>query len=183
MRKLILISVLLALCVMVYPNVGHTLGFEGFGGKIGLAMPEGDNALVFGAIGDLGSILPSLPPLKAETSLEYWGNSYDAFGMSSSTAVISIYGTAKYYFANAGIAPFAGAGLGFTIIRASWDYTQPIYGIQPKTSSSDSDIGLHIVGGVDVPIGTNMKFVAEAKYSTAYGDWFQITGGIVVKLN
>jgi opacity protein-like surface antigen len=181
-KKLILISVLLALCVMVFPNVGHTLGFEGFGGKIGLIMPDaGDNTIGFGAIGDLGSILPSLPPLKAETSLEYWGNSYDYFGGSSSVSVISINGTAKYYFTSTGISPFAGAGLGFIISRASVKFDQPVFGIS-DSSTSETDIGINLVGGVDIPIGTGMKFVAEGKFSTGGVDLFQITGGIVVKL-
>ncbi len=182
MRKLILISVLLVLCVVVYPNVGHTLGFEGFGGKVGLVIPDvGDNTIGFGAIADLGTIVPSLPPLKAEGSLEYWGNSYDYFGGQSKFSAISINGTAKYYFTSTGISPFVGAGLGFVISTASVEFDQPVFGVS-DSSESDTDLGLNLVGGVDIPIGTGMKLVAEGKFSTAAGNWFQVTGGIVVKL-
>jgi len=182
MKRFILISILLTICVVVFPNVGHTIGFEGFGGKLGLVLPDvGDNTIGFGAIGDLGTILPTLNALKAEASAEYWGNSYDYFGGKSKLSVISVNGTAKYYFTGSGISPFAGAGLGLVLSRASVEFDQPVFGVS-DSSDTDTDIGINLVGGVDIPIGIGMKFVAEGKFSTAGGDWFQITGGIVVRL-
>ena len=163
MRKLILISFLLAFCVVIFPNVSHTLGFEGFGGKVGLILPVGgvyNNTIVFGVVAYLGNIMPSLNALKAETSFEYWRVSYSGIFLYS---IPRFNIDAKYYFSNSGIAPFAGGGFEY-------------YRISPYYNAD-----FNLVGGVDAPIGTNMKFVAEATYGTGV-DWFQITGGIVVKL-
>lgn len=182
MKRTIFTSVLLVFCLMVFPNIGHSLGFEGFGGKIGLVMPdEGDNTIGFGAVGFLGYILPSLTALKAETSLEYWGNSSDFLGGSVNLSVISINGTAKYHFTSSGISPFAGGGIGFVISRASAEYNEPIFGMKDY-SDTETDIDLNLVGGVDIPVGVGMKFTAEAKLAIGDADWFQITGGILIML-
>ncbi|HGE72063.1 TPA: hypothetical protein ENX78_14590 [Candidatus Poribacteria bacterium] len=182
MKKLILTSILLVFCAMVFPNIGHSLGFEGFGGKIGLVMPDGgDNTIGFGAVGFLGSILPSLTALKAETSLEYWGNSSDFLGGSSNLSVVSANGTAKYFFTSSGISPFAGAGIGLVFSRASIKYKEQIFGLKDY-SDSETDIDLNLVGGVDIPVGVGMKFTAEGKIAVGDADWFQITGGILVML-
>jgi opacity protein-like surface antigen len=189
MKKLVLL-VLPVLCLMVFPSISHALGFEGIGGKISLVMPKGSagNNIGFGVIGDLGTILPQMNQLKAEGSLEYWGDSYDVTYWSWSWSAISINATAKYHFPVGGnISPFAGGGLGFVISTWSSDWkgaSGDIFGFQTNASDSSSDLGLgiHLVGGVDIPIGTNIKFVAEGKINTGGTDTFMISGGIVVKL-
>lgn len=182
MKKIIFASVLLISFLMVFPNIGYSLGFEGFGGKIGFVMPDGgDNTIGFGAVGFLGYILPSLTALKAETSLEYWGNSSDFLGGSTSLSVVSANGTAKYYFTSSGISPFAGGGIGLVFSRASIKYNEPIFGLKDY-SDTEIDIDLNLVGGVDIPVGVGMKFTAEAKLAIGDADWFQATGGVLIML-
>ncbi len=182
MKKLFLASFLLAFCLVMFPNISHSIGFEGFGGKIGLVIPDGgDNTVGFGAVGFLGPILPSLTALKAETSLEYWGNSSDFLGGSTSLSVVSANGTAKYYFTSSGISPFAGGGIGLVFSRASIEYKEAILGMNGY-SDTETDIDLNLVGGVDIPVGIGMKFVAEAKLAIGDADWFQMTGGILIML-
>lgn len=182
MKRLILTSAFLVFYLVIFANVGHPLGFEGFGGKIGLVMPDGgDNTIGFGAVGFLGYILPSLTALKAETSLEYWGNSSDYPTGSTSLSVVSANGTAKYYFTSSGISPFAGGGIGLVFSRASIKYKEPIFGLKDY-SDTETDIDLNLVGGVDIPVGVGMKFTAEGKIAIGDADWFQITGGILVML-
>ncbi|MGB9597789.1 MAG: hypothetical protein ACPL7B_16005 [Candidatus Poribacteria bacterium] len=182
MKKTVFISILLVFYLVIFPSIGHSIGFEGFGGKIGLVMPDkGDNTIGLGAVGFLGPILPSLTALKAETSLEYWGNSSDFLGGSTSLSVISANGTAKYYFTSSGISPFAGGGIGLVFSRASIKYNGPILGLKDY-SDTETDIDLNLVGGVDIPVGVGMKFTAEAKIAVGDADWIQITGGILVML-
>jgi opacity protein-like surface antigen len=187
MKKSILL-VLPLLCLIIFPSISHALGFEGIGGKISLVMPRGPagNNIGFGVIGDLGTILPQMNPLKAEGSLEYWGDSYDVTYWSWSWSAISINATAKYHFPVGGnISPFAGGGLGFIISTWSEDWggaSGDLFGFKTNVSDSSVDLGAHLVGGVDIPIGTNLKFVTEAKITMGGTDTFMISGGIVVKL-
>jgi len=183
MKKVILLFVLPLMCLTLFPNISGAIGFEGIGGKLDLVLPNvGNNTIGFGAIASLGPIVPQMNALKAEVGAEYWGNSQDVnvFGskISSSSSIISFNGTAKYYFTNVGMQPFAGAGLG--LVRSSGS-TKSVYGGDFNTSSTD--LGIHLLGGVEFPIGTNMKFDAEARYVSANGHWFQISGGIMLKLD
>jgi hypothetical protein len=174
MKKFALLSVLPLLCLMIFPNLVGALGFEGIGGKVSLVLPDGDNTIGFGAIASLGTIVPSLNALKAEVGAEYWGNSNVFFNSS----VISLNGTAKYYFATTGMLPFAGAGLG--LVRSSASAKSTLYG--GNFSSSSTDLNIHFLGGIELPIGANMKFIAEGRYVSVNGHWLQISGGLMVKL-
>jgi len=185
MKKIILLFVLPLMCLTLFPAISGAIEFDGFGGKVAIVFPEDpwDNAIGFGAIGSLGSIFPQMTALKAEVGAEYWGNSYDTFGVKSSISSISFNGTAKYHFTNVGISPFAGGGLGLIFTRASvsWDI-KPEYALVTDTSDTNLDIGFHLVGGVDIPIGPGMKFVVEGKYATDGINTIQLSGGLVVKL-
>jgi hypothetical protein len=121
MKKLVLFLILLSLCLMIYPSISGAIDFEGIGGKLAIVLPDGrNNTIGFGVIGSLGSILPQMMALKAETSAEYWGNS-NTFGASTrSFSNISFNGTAKYHFSSGGMSPFAGGGLGLVFSRYSW---------------------------------------------------------------
>jgi len=185
MKKFALLSVLPLLCLMIFPNLVGALGFEGIGGKVALVLPDDplDNTIGFGVVASLGTIVSSINALKAEASAEYWGNSYDFIGTETSVSYITFNGTAKYYFTSSGMSPFAGGGLALILARANVKWkTQPAYGIGTDTSSSDTDIGFHLVGGVDIPLGPGMKFVVEGKLAMDEPDAIQIAGGIVVKL-
>ncbi len=75
--------------------------------------------------------------------------------------------------------------MGFVISTWSSDWKgapEDLLGIKTNFSDSSVDLGAHLVGGVDIPIGTNLKFVTEAKITMGGTDTFMISGGIVVKL-
>jgi hypothetical protein len=189
MKKIILFFALPLLCITLFPCFSNALGFEGIGGKVSLVMPEGNanNNIGLGVIADLGTILPQINALKGEISAEYWGDSYDVGYYEWSWSSISLNGTAKYHFPIGGnISPFAGGGLGLIISRWSSDYKADLgyeWGvITGDLSDSDIDIGAHLVGGADIPLGSNLKFVAEAKLSFGGTDTLQLSGGLVFKL-
>jgi len=191
MRKFVLLSILPLMCLMLFPSMGNALGFEGIGGSVSLFMPEGDadNTLGFGAIADLGPIVPQMNKLKGEVSADYWGSSdkYTGFGTSwkVSWSTIMVNATAKYEIPIGGsILPFAGGGLSFIRSSVSSEYEGQNAGLIGGSNNdiSNTDIGLHIVGGINVPLGGSLKLIAEAKYTMGDGDIFQILGGIVVKL-
>ena len=184
MKKSVLF-VLPLLCLMIFPSISHSLGFEGIGGKLALVLPGDpmDNTIGLGAIASLGTIVPQINALKAEASAEYWGNTYDFIGAETKVSYITFNGTAKYYFSSTGMSPFVGGGLALILARSSVSWkTQPIYGNITDSSNSDTDIGFHLVGGVDIPLGPGMKFVVEGKLAMDEPDAIHIAGGIVVKL-
>jgi len=184
--KITIFLVMLA-CFAMFTNEVNAIGLEGMGGKIGIVMPEGDadTNIGLGFIADLGVIVPELNALRGEFSAEYWGDSYDIGYWEWSWSSISFNGTAKYHFPLGGdISPFAGAGLCIALSRWSSEWKGTIQNQPYGSKASDNDInfGVHLVGGVDVPLSPNMKLTGEAKFSTAGSDIFQITGGLVFKL-
>lgn len=186
MKRFSLLFVFPILCLVLFPSMGNALGFEGFGGRVALVLPEDpiDNTIGFGAIATLGSIIPQMTALKAEVSADYWGKSYDSFGADVTFSSITLAGTVKYYFSSGGIMPFAGGGLGLILSRSSIESSGiPEYGIGSyDTSDSDTDIGFHLCGGVDIPMGPGTKITAEGRYSTDGVDVLQIMGAFVIKL-
>jgi len=186
MRKLALLSILPLVCLMLFPSMGSALGLEGIGGKVALIMPDGpaDNNIGFGVIAELGTIVPQINQLKLETSADYWGNSYDVTYYKWSWSSISLNGTAKYEIPIGGsITPFVGAGLSFVISRwkSEWKgdpITSDIWGaLNTENSDSDFDIGSHICGGVNIPLGPGLKIIAEGRYAMGGTDTLQLIGG------
>jgi len=182
MKKLTLLLVLPCFCLMLFPSISGAIGFDGFGAKVAFIMPKGpiDNAIGFGAVATFGSIFSQIAALKAEASADYWGKSYDSFGSTIKFTSVGVNGTAKYYFTSGGITPFAGAGLGITFSKSSFEVKE-IPGFN-NASNTSTDLGFHLCGGVDIPIGTGTKITAEGRYTTGGDDTFQIIGAFVVKL-
>lgn len=185
MKRAMLVVSLAFLCILVFAGVGNAtdISLKGIGGQVGLVMPDnvGDNTIGFGVVADLGTITPAL---RLEGSADYWGNSWGVEPFKGSWTAISVGGTVKYDFPIFGsFTPFAGGGAGFTISK--WDApTMGIFGVTvgESMSISDTDIGLHFVGGADMPIGENMKFTAQAKYAMGGADAFWLTGAIIFML-
>jgi hypothetical protein len=181
MKKLSLLFAFPFLCLILFPSMSHALGFDGIGAKVAFVLPEDpmDNALGFGVLACLGPLFPQLTALKAEASVDYWGNSYDTFGSEVNFTSVGVNGTLKYYFSSGGITPFAGAGIGLIYSRSSFEVSIPGF---TGASSSDTDLGLHLCGGVDIPIGPGVKITAEGRYVTGGVDNIQIIGAFVIKL-
>jgi hypothetical protein len=187
--KRIALAISLALsCILAFPIIisAADIGLKGIGGKVTLVLPEDpmDSTIGIGVLADLGIIIPQL---KAEASLDYWGNSYDTFGVDTSWRSIAIGGTAKYHFPFSGnISPFTGGGIEFIFSRAKVEIPATTFlGVATdggSSSESDTDVGFHLVGGVDIPIAPNIKLSAEAKYAVDGADSFQIGGALVYKL-
>lgn len=194
-KNLIFISmqgILLLVCfaaLLVCPvSVCYAMGFQGAAGKLSIVLPEGaaDNTLGLGVVGDLGSVVPQVPELKGEVSADFWRYSHDITYYKWSWSSITFNGTAKYHFPLAGkMSPFAGGGVGLVFSRWShhWQDHEFYWVISPtKNSDTDVDLGLHLVGGIDIPVGSNMKFTGELKYSIGGTDTFQISGAMLFRL-
>ena len=182
MKKNILsISLFFILAFSVIVNAAD-IELKAIGGKVSIVLPEDpmDSTIGLGLLADIGTIIPQL---RAEANLDYWGNSYDTLGVESSWTSIAIGGTARYYLSmDSKISPFAGGGMSFIISRAKTEFPENIFGVNEDTSDTDTDLGFHIVGGVDIPITDDMNGRAEGKYAIDGADSFQIGVGIIFKL-
>ncbi|MBD3183274.1 outer membrane beta-barrel protein [Candidatus Poribacteria bacterium] len=188
MKKLTL-SILLVSSFMLFfvLNTPAEIALKGIGGQLGIVLPDGeaDTTLGLGVVGDLGTITPQV---RLEGTVDYWGDSWEVPGYEWSWMTIIIGGTAKYDFTTGGsFTPFAGGGLGLAISRWSSEWTAGIdeswWGASGvDTSDTDLDIAFHVCGGVDIPVGSNMKFTGQAKYVINGHDTIWLTGAILVQL-
>ncbi|MCK5146788.1 outer membrane beta-barrel protein [bacterium] len=188
MRKVVLI--LLAVCLMAGMATAQTeIGFNGIGGYLGYAIPEGDvsNTLAFGARADLGTIIN--PNIRFAADLMYWSTGEDLGAFEWSWSQFYITALALYDFgdASASIIPYAGGGLGF--VFSSWDTkwtgsdTMFKPGVQAGTSTySDNGLAIHLLGGVRKAFGDNLMGFAEASYILGGFDTLVIRAGAVYSM-
>ena len=122
MNRAALTLVIILSCIIIFPAISGALDFQGIGGRASAVFPKGDGNTTFGlgAIADLGPIFARWETLKAEISVNYWGNSYNTEGSSWKTNMtsVSFNGTAKLYIPlGVSISPFIGGGLGLEMER------------------------------------------------------------------
>ena len=118
--------------------------------------------------------------------IDYWGQSYDEAVSTTcdwevSYSVITIGATAKYFFkTQSKIEPYAGGGLGFAIGRAKSEGS--CGGISLDESTSNTDLGIQFMGGVEYPLSPTLKGIGELKYHMSDGDYFMISAGVTYLL-
>ena len=163
------------------------IGLKAVGGRIGFIMPEDpiDDTIGFGLNTDLGTLMPNLT---LHGYLDYWSKSYESdlgFGTNweSSFSILGIIALVKYHFEMEGnIKPYAGGGLGLMIGTGKSEYTNPITGAKEEDSSSDSELGIQLVGGAAMPLSPELDGFAELKYNIDGADYFGIYVGVSYKL-
>jgi hypothetical protein len=173
MKLLAVILVSVILCTLISSNAfaQSNLALRGIGVKIGMVDPEGvDTAFEFGLVADLGTITPNV---SLESHVNFWSVKNDIAGGGEVSVRDFVFGAkGKYIFStvNPVIKPFAGAGLGFHILRSGIDIPAIYYGgsmIMPAVSESDTEIkiGLDIGGGILGDINQSWAVQGEAWYS------------------
>ncbi|MDQ1316725.1 MAG: hypothetical protein QG588_374 [Candidatus Poribacteria bacterium] len=182
MNRIALAFMIVLSCIMIFPANSGALDFQGIGGRVSGVFPKGDAGTNFGlgAIADLGNIVPQWEPLKADISVNYWGNSYNAEGSIYKTDLtsVSFNGRVKLQFTLGGIiSPFIGGGLGVDIER--WTTEQDSSGSVGSLTDSDTGLITHLVAGIDIPLGPDFKFTPQAEYNMSRTDTFQIVGAFV----
>lgn len=189
MKNLTVLAVL-ALAVSAFAG-GSNIGLVGVGPEVGFVSIESDvgSTIGFGAAADLGWLTPQIA-FGAEVL--YWSKSYDVGAhWDWSYSQIYINALARYFFSQkkgSSFSPYAGGGLGLVIGKVSSDYTGPesdYYGYYYEdTSSSETGIGIVLLGGAKMPLSPKMDGFGEVRYSTGEGaDYFGIFAGVIFKLN
>lgn len=182
---LVAISSVLALAPMATAQAD--LGLKGLGVKAGFALPEDpiDNTFALGAHGRFGTVMPSLA---VDGFVDLWFSGYDeafvGYSYDWSWTQIAVGALAKYLIPVTGnITPYVAGGLALHYGRFSWDTDVPAYpGAATSYSDSDLDIGIHLVGGAQMPLSPTMDGVAELKYALDGADYIALTVGVVFKM-
>ena len=173
MRKVTVLLVSLILCAFIFSNASaqSNLVLKGVGAKIGLVDPEDIDAVFqFGLFTDMGNITPSIA---LESYINFWSKTDDLLGGGEVYVRDLVIGAkGKYLFstANPTIRPYAGAGLGFHILKSGVDIPARYYGgslLAPAISEDDTEIkvGLDMGTGISLDINQKWAIQGEAWYS------------------
>lgn len=173
MRKtwlLILLPVLIYLMSVSLVAAQTNIGFMGIGGKLGYVKPEDiDGTFGLGFLVDLGTITPLL---RLEGNVDYWSKSYDDdfrdLDADWKYSDLSFGATTKYFFPTQGnVNPYAGGGLAIHIFSRKWESEEahPVRG--RDWDDSETDIGFHMVGGIETDLSPQMKGAGEFRYTIA----------------
>jgi opacity protein-like surface antigen len=139
------------------------------GGELGIQLPMGD----FGDGANTGFGLSGIfqyqlqPQIIVGGTLGYqsWGGQAEGFSWSN----IPIMGLINYQFNTEGLIPFVGAELGLNMLSASYD----IFGF--SGSSSSTEFGINILGGVEQRLNENLSWRVNAKYNMILASGSNIT--------
>lgn len=114
----------------------------------------------------LNSLLPSMPTLRAVGSFDLFfpGQGVDWMEFN----IGAVYGFSAL---GSGVTPYAGGGL--NIARMSFD-------LGPLGSSSNTEIGLNVIGGARFRAMGRMTPYAEVRLELGGGEQFVLTAGVLV---
>ena len=151
------------------------LGFYSFGAKVGFVKPEDiDGTFGLGLQANFGTLSPQLA---LEGFFEYWGKSYDVLGADASFTDLVFGGMLKYYFdINSNIKPYTEGALALHFGRAK------VENAGFSASDTEMDIGIHIGGGVEMPLSDQMIGFGEVKYAVSDLSYIGLFAGINYKL-
>lgn len=173
MKQLTVVLISVVLCAFIFSNAfaQSDLALRGIGVKIGMVDPEDvDTAFEFGLFADLGTITSNV---SLESYVNFWSIKNDITGGGELLVRDFVIGAkSKYVFSTASpiIRPFAGAGLGFHILKSGVDIPATYFGgsmIMPAVSESDTEIkiGLDIGAGILADLNQSWAIQGEAWYS------------------
>ncbi len=166
MTKKVIVTIL-ALCIVavaVPAFAQSAIRLKAVGAKVGYVKPENiDGTFGFGAIADLGTIIPQLG---WEAEVTYWSKSYDEVGGSVSMHDIAILTSGKYFFPvpQSKFSPYIGGGIGLHMFGSKVEWDSGWYG-SGSTSDTDTKFGFHFLGGAEMELSPLLNGFAEFRYS------------------
>jgi hypothetical protein len=170
MKKYTVLAVILILLFISIPASAANMGLKRLNGQVGLIFPSTDGisyntSFLIGAGADLGEITENL---NLVPSLSYWIMSADpeggaVEGLDASASNFQIAADVHYYLKDVkGLYFGGGLSLNFTSITIEYDYQIP--GYPSEYSDSGTDVGIDLLAGYEIPIGSSTGF-AQAKYN------------------
>jgi len=163
MKRVGLISVImLVLLIFTFSDSSAQIGFKGVGGRLGFVTADGSQSgIIFGGHVNLGEIIPGLALVP---NIDYWSDTID---------YLSVNANVRYYFPTGGSVDLFGlGGLGFVRVKVD---------LGPLGSVSNTEFGLNLGGGAEIPLSDNLKGVGMLVFNTE-GSQIKIMGGVTYML-
>jgi len=199
-KKMLAMGTVILVLLMTSAVFGQTnIGFNGVGATVGFVSPEGGigSTIAFGVRADLGTVINPNVGFMAE--ILYWSKGYDesflggSWGWSYSSMYISALGKYSFGDPDASFVPYAagGPGIVFGKVKSEWKGETFPYKAIPgaesvtsveSSSISNTDIVIHIIGGVDYRFSPSMKGFAEVRYTLGGWDFWGVFGGVMYNL-
>ncbi|RMD88731.1 MAG: hypothetical protein D6813_11655 [Calditrichaeota bacterium] len=157
------IGVLFLLTTMI-PAFSQGLHFQGIGGSLSIVDPEGVSGTIgIGAHVDLGEITHNLV---LYPGIDYWNH--------DNVSSFTLNGDVRYYFSpSPNFDLFLGGGLALSFLS---------FDLGPARDFNDTEVGLNILGGVDVPVSTNLTFTGGINFLISDPDAVKIIAGLTYSL-
>jgi hypothetical protein len=117
--------------------------------------------------------------LRLEPEVGYWKNSEDIPGLDVSVEDLNFGVNAVYTLADSGasVVPWAGAGLGLHLLKGVVDFDQD--GIDDGAEGTDSEFGIHLLGGADFVMSDDLALFAAARFDIVSDlNQFKLYGGV-----
>lgn len=176
MKKIALsILAVVFIALLSFNAQAQSLGFNGIGGSVSMVKPEDSDTVVgFGVHADFGQIVNGLhlyPSVEVFTAKAT--ETVPGFGtFEAEASVLSLNGDVRYYFPTQGsLGFFAGGGLALHMTgdtKVNGD----------KVADGESDFGLNLLGGIELPVSERLSFSGLAKYLVGDNKGFKITAGL-----
>lgn len=156
-------------------------GLNSAGLKLGYIKPDNmDNTVGFGLVADVGKI----DMFSINAYLDYWAKSYTEemyWDWQWSVVSLAVLGTYDFELQSP-FKPYLGAGIGFDISTWKSEYNNPLAGsdllIDEKSSESDFDLAVHLLGGARYALTPQVEGFIEIKYTTGGIDYFGAYAGV-----
>jgi len=184
MKRITLLVTLASLAVVAPTALAQSdLGLKRIGAAIGFVDPENlGTTFSLGVFADHGTMTPNIG---LESRLDYWSQSDQYLGTTSSVRDIALGVRGKYRFdiANPKIRPFAGLGLGLHFLRGEVT-VPPQFGLPGFTvESSTTKLGVDLGGGITTPLGPRTDLLGESWFGIVDGaNTFSLRAGLSYKL-
>lgn len=185
MKRTLLVMTVMVLAGLLFVSAASAkIGFMSIGGRVGYVKPEDpiEGTFGVGVVADLGTIVEAVG---LEAAVDYWSKSYEIsvfdFDEEWTYSDLMISATAKYMIPTQGsVMPYVGGGLALHIFSVEWTcQSYDFWGEDLMTENcddSETDIGFHAVGGVDMELSPNLRGGVEGRYAIADPDHFGIFG-------
>jgi hypothetical protein len=189
MKKIFVLMAIALVLSLSLPATAANMGLKRVNGQLGLLFPSTDGisygvGFQLGAGADLGEIIENLHLVP---SLSYWilnpepeGGLSDGFDLSASNFQIAA--DVQYYLKDVkGL--YFGGGLSINFKSVSWDVPPQYAEFFPSSSDSETDIGIGLLGGYEMPLNKTTTGFAHLKYNIisdlntfaiVFGVWFDM---------
>lgn len=189
MKKIFVLMLVVFVLSLTLPASAADMGLKRINGQVGLLFPSTDNidygvSFLLGAGADVGEITDNLHLVP---SLSYWilnadleGGAESGVDVSASNFQIAV--DLQYYLKEVkGL--YFGGGLSINFKSISVDFPPEIAQYVGDTSDSETDIGIGLLAGYEMPIAKTTTGFAHLKYNiisdlntfaVVFGVWFDM---------